>query len=257
MKGDVPLHSQMHEIYLQMINEGGNSLRCNYGYMKKQSDINEKMRAVLIDWLVDVHLKFKLRSETLFLTVYIIDKFLNIRVIQKNTLQLVGISCLIIACKYEEIYTPEVTDFIYITDNTYTKEEILAMERDILSTLSFDITIPSILKFYDLLCLNFALTEMEYYLGRYILDLFLLDYRINKYSHSVIACRVIYLVMKFRNYQNYHQIKSYTLYPDEELKKCAEEIYNLITNFTNCNLYAVINKYSTKEFFEVSKLYLF
>ncbi len=148
---EVISHFEINETYLKMLNDLGENLRCNYGYMKKQFDLNEKMRAVLIDWIVDVQLKFKLRSETLFLTIYIIDRYLNTKIIQKNRLQQVGISALIIACKYEEIYTPEVTDFTYLTDNTYTKKEILDMERDILSALSFDITIPSILCFYDLL----------------------------------------------------------------------------------------------------------
>ena len=99
------------------------------GYMKKQEDLNEKMRAVLIDWLVEVHLKFKLQDETLFLTVNLIDRYLSVAQIQREKLQLVGVASLLIASKYEEIYPPIVNDFVYITDNAYKREEILAMER--------------------------------------------------------------------------------------------------------------------------------
>lgn len=89
--------------------------------MKKQSDINERMRAILIDWLVDVHLKFKLLPETLYLTINMIDRYLAKEVITRRKLQLVGIAAMLISSKYEEIYPPEIKDFTYITDRAYTK----------------------------------------------------------------------------------------------------------------------------------------
>jgi cyclin B len=97
------------------------------------------MRAILIDWLVEVHLKFKLVNESLFLTINLIDRFLEKEQVSRQKLQLVGVTAMLIACKYEEIYPPIVKDFVYITDNAYTKEEILSMERKILTTLDFNI----------------------------------------------------------------------------------------------------------------------
>lgn len=87
--------------------------------MKYQQDINEKMRSILIDWLVEVHLKFKLLPETLFLTVNIIDRYLAKEQVVRSKLQLVGVTSMLIASKYEEIYAPEVRDFEYITDKAY------------------------------------------------------------------------------------------------------------------------------------------
>jgi cyclin B len=92
--------------------------------MTRQVDINEKMRAILVDWIIEVHLKFKLLPETLFLTISLIDRYLERVQIKRNNLQLVGVTAMLIASKYEEIYAPEVRDFVYITDNAYTKEEI-------------------------------------------------------------------------------------------------------------------------------------
>lgn len=92
-----------------------------HGYIRRQTDINERMRAILIDWLVDVHLKFKLLPETLYLTVNMIDRYLSKEVISRRKLQLVGISAMLISSKYEEIYPPEIKDFTYITDRAYTK----------------------------------------------------------------------------------------------------------------------------------------
>jgi hypothetical protein len=97
------------------------------------------MRAILVDWLVDVHAKFKLLTETLFLTVNIIDRYLSLKQITRARLQLVGVASLLITTKYEEIYPPNLKDFVYITDNAYTKEEILEMESDILCVLDFNL----------------------------------------------------------------------------------------------------------------------
>ena len=79
------------------------------------------MRAILIDWLVDVHSKFKLVNETMFLTVNLIDRFLGKVQVTRQKLQLVGVTCMFIATKYEEIYPPDLRDFVYVTDKAYTK----------------------------------------------------------------------------------------------------------------------------------------
>lgn len=124
-----------------------------FGYITSQNDINEKMRAILIDWLIEVHLKFKLLPETLFLTVNIIDRYLEkVTDIHRTKLQLVGVTAMLIASKYEEIYAPEVRDFVYITDKAYTKEEILKMEQNILYALDFNLTFPSSLRFLERYC---------------------------------------------------------------------------------------------------------
>jgi G2/mitotic-specific cyclin-B, other len=92
------------------------------GYMVIQSDINEKMRAILIDWLVDVNVKFKLVPEVLFMTVNIIDRFLSKIKVNRHKLQLVGVSSLLIATKYEEIYPPALKEFVAICDRAYTAD---------------------------------------------------------------------------------------------------------------------------------------
>ena len=95
------------------------------------------MRAILIDWILNVHLKFKLLPETLYITINLIDRFLSIQNIEKDRVQLLGISALLIASKYEEIYPPTVKDFVYISKNSFTKSQILDMETQILFLLEF------------------------------------------------------------------------------------------------------------------------
>jgi cyclin B len=94
-------------------------------YMSSQPYINERMRTILVDWLVEVHLKFKMVPETLYLTVHIIDRFLEDNRVRRSKLQLVGVAALLVASKYEEIYPPELRDLVYITDRAYNKQEIL------------------------------------------------------------------------------------------------------------------------------------
>jgi hypothetical protein len=137
--GNVQCVSEYAEEIHQSMRAGERFTLASAVYMKKQSDINESMRAILVDWLIDVHIKFKLLPETLYLTVNLIDRYLSIKQVKRTKLQLVGVAALMVATKYEEIYPPTVKDFVYITDNAYKKDDILQMESCILSTLDFNI----------------------------------------------------------------------------------------------------------------------
>ncbi|GAB2266891.1 hypothetical protein Dimus_001880 [Dionaea muscipula] len=96
-----------------------------HDYMVSQSDINEKMGAILVDWLIEVHNKFDLMPETLYLTVNLVDCFLAVKMVPRREIQLLGISAMLIACKYEEIWAPRV----------YIDEQILRMEKIIMHHL--------------------------------------------------------------------------------------------------------------------------
>ena len=104
-----------------------------------QQDINSQMRSILVDWLVEVAEEYKLVSDTLYLSVNYIDRVLSKFQVQRSRLQLVGVSCMLVAAKYEEIYAPQVDEFVYITDNTYTRNEVIQMERKILDLLGFEL----------------------------------------------------------------------------------------------------------------------
>jgi hypothetical protein len=100
-------------------------------YMENQPHINERMRSILVDWLVEVHLKFKLVPETLYLTINLIDRYLTKREVSRPKLQLVGVTSLLIASKYEEIYPPELRDLVYICDRAYSKNEVRVVGESI------------------------------------------------------------------------------------------------------------------------------
>jgi len=113
-------------------------------YMERvQQQVTEKMRMILIDWLVDVNLKYKCGPETFFLTVSLIDRYLSRRAVMKSRLQLLGCACMMIAAKFEEMLPPEVSDYVHISANTYTRDEMLAMEADVLQELEFRLALPT------------------------------------------------------------------------------------------------------------------
>ena len=117
--------------------------------LASQTEITERMRKVLIDWLVEVHVQFKLLPETLFIAVNLIDRFCEKNQVKRKNYQLVGVTCMLIAAKYEEIYPPYVKEFIYITDQAYTKEQILETEVQVLDCLGFNMTWPTPLRFLE------------------------------------------------------------------------------------------------------------
>ena len=154
------------------------------------------MRSILIDWLVEVHLKFKLVPESLYLTVNLIDRYLEREQVHRSKLQLIGVTAMLIACKYEEIYPPIVKDFVYITDNAYTKEEILEQERLMLVSLQFDIQITSSYRFLERFAKIMKVNDTIFNLSRYLLELSLINYRMIKFRNSNIAASALYLALK-------------------------------------------------------------
>uniref|UniRef100_A0A673JNJ5 Cyclin B2 n=1 Tax=Sinocyclocheilus rhinocerous TaxID=307959 RepID=A0A673JNJ5_9TELE len=109
-------------------------------------DINGRMRALLVDWLIQVHSRFQLLQETLYMTVAILDRFLQVQPVTRKKLQLVGVTAMLIACKYEEMYVPMVGDFAYIVDDAFTKAQIREME--ILSKAAVKINLKFSAVFY-------------------------------------------------------------------------------------------------------------
>ena len=108
------------------------------------------MRAILVDWLVDVCQKFKLKTQTLFITISLIDRYLSLNQIKRQQLQLIGVSCLMIVGKYEEIYPPTLKDYVTVCDNAYEKEQILDREAQVLLSLQFDLVRPTSFEFLNL-----------------------------------------------------------------------------------------------------------
>ncbi|KAK4377235.1 hypothetical protein RND71_003531 [Anisodus tanguticus] len=205
-------------------------------YMEKvQNDVTSTMRMILVDWLVEVAEEYKLVSDTLYLAVTYVDRYLSSHVLARDRLQLLGVSCMLVASKYEEISPPHVEDFCYITDNTYTKEEVVNMERDLLNFLNFEISNPTTKTFLRIFTkaaqdTSTFLTLQFEFLGCYLAELSLLDYSCVRFLPSMAAASAIFLARftvlpKVRPWNL--ALQQCTGYKPSELKDCVLLIHEL------------------------------
>ena len=140
----------------------------------------------MIEWIIDVHRKFRLKPETLYVTVHVIDQFLSKKKIHKNQLHLLGVATLLISSKYEEIYPPDLRDLLAISENKFNRDQVIAMEKEILNTLGFKITAPSAYRFlerFKRLSKVYADKEVFCY-AQYIQEVSMLDASLLKFKPS-------------------------------------------------------------------------
>ncbi|EDQ89090.1 cyclin B [Monosiga brevicollis MX1] len=168
-------------------------LCCDPAYLQSQPEVNERMRAILIDWLVEVHYRFELLQETLYLTVDVLDRFLSSERTSRSQLQLVGVTAMLIASKYEEMYPPEVGDFVYISDNAYRREQILAMEQTMLRVLDFNLGKPLPLHFLRRDSRAGHADGTMHTFAKYFMELTLCSPRFLGYKPSQVAAAATYI----------------------------------------------------------------
>ena len=250
----------LDEIYQNLImDEKLSNLKINCNYMKKQININNQMKAILVDWLIEVHRNFKFQRKTLFQTIYIIDLYLTYEIVYKEHLQLLGVACLLISAKENEVIYPSLEEFIRITDNAYNKSELLKMEIQVLHALNFEIIIPTTEEYYNILSKIFNFNKTQHYLGEYFLDSALVDYNMLKYKYSIIGIACIYIVMKFYGLNGYKDLYSSKLImgfsSQKKIKDCAKELCFLVKNQSKSFLKAVKEKYCSEEYDNVASYF--
>ena len=220
-------------------------------YMSKRSDINSKMRSILLDWLVEVHLKYKLLPETLYITTNIIDRYLSKKDIKRTKLQLVGVTSMFIASKYEDIYPPEVKDFSYITDNAYTNKEILKMEMEILTTLNFNITFPTPYRFIEIYRKLLNLDDKTFCFSWFCIELCLIEYKMIKYKPSFLAASAVFCAHRLLDLDE-NGVAEKMGFTYQDIKLCCLEICNLIDQRKKSNLKGVYKKFSLEKYYKLS-----
>ncbi|KAL1533584.1 cyclin-A1-4-like [Salvia divinorum] len=226
-----------------------------------QKDINASMRAILIDWLIEVAEEYRLVPDTLYLTVNYIDRYLSGNVMDRQRLQLLGIACMMIASKYEEICAPQVEEFCYITDNTYVKEEVLQMESTVLNFLKFEMTAPTVKCFLRRFVqvaqevTEVPLMQLEC-MANYVAELSLLEYSMLCFAPSLIAAASIflarYILLPTKRPWN-ATLRHYTLYQPVELHDCVLALHGFCCNSSNSSLPAIREKYSQHKYKIVAK----
>ncbi|KAL8489275.1 hypothetical protein ACS0TY_025252 [Phlomoides rotata] len=235
----------IYKYYKSAENEGR-----THDYMESQPDINVKSRAVLIDWLVQVHHGFELSPETLYLTVNIVDRYLASNNTSPKELQLVGISAMLIASKYEEIWAPEVNELVCISGRTYSNKQVLNMEKQILGALEWNLTVPTLyvflVRFIKASMTAKDVEKMVYFLG----ELGIMNYSSTiMYSPSMIAASAVYAARCTLNQAPFwnETLQSHTGFSEAHLMECAKQLLVSFHWVAGDNLLGIYRKYSSCE----------
>ncbi|XP_062845602.1 G2/mitotic-specific cyclin-B2 [Trichomycterus rosablanca] len=238
-------------VYLRSL-EAQQAIRPKYmeGY-----EINERMRALLVDWLIQVHLRFQLLQETLYMTVAILDRFLQVQPVSRRKLQLVGVTAMLLASKYEEMYVPEIGDFAYITDDAFTKPQIREMEMLILRELNFELGRPLPLHFLRRASKAGNADTEKHTLAKYFLELTLLDYDMVHYHPSETGAAALCLSQLVLDGQKWSPTQEhYTTYSEAHLKPIMRHMAkNVVKVNEGLTKYVVVKKkYSSSRLMKVS-----
>ncbi|NXR54496.1 CCNB2 protein, partial [Hippolais icterina] len=218
---------------------------------------NGRMRAILVDWLVQVHSRFRLLQETLYMCVAIMDRFLQSHPVPRKKLQLVGVTALLVASKYEEILCPDIADFVYITDNAYTTYEIREMEIIILKELNFDLGRPLPIHFLRRASKAGEADAKQHTLAKYLMELTLIDYDMVHHRPSEIAAAALCLSQKILGHNKWGTKQQYyTGYAEDSLvmtmKHMAKNVVKVNEKLTKYT--AVKNKYASTKLLTISTI---
>mmetsp|Transcript_16082 Transcript_16082/g.31501 ORF Transcript_16082/g.31501 Transcript_16082/m.31501 type:complete len:431 (-) Transcript_16082:431-1723(-) len=253
-----PCYEYADEIY-HNLKENELKFRPAENYMTTmQNDINHTMRSILVDWLVEVGQEYQLSSQTFFLTINYIDRLLSNVAVNRSKLQLLGITCMLIAAKYEEIYPPSIDEFVYISDNTYTREQVLRMESVLLTSLKFHLSAATPWEFCRRFCQASRVDDRTKMLADFLCETFLLEPTSLKYNPSNIASAAIFLALYTLNCEPWPAtLRIASGYGVRDLMPCVKEL--LLAHQKMCSgdtstLKAVREKYKDEKFHHVATI---
>ncbi|KAL4130335.1 hypothetical protein PRIC2_006340 [Phytophthora ramorum] len=194
-----------------------------------QVDINEKMRTILVDWLVEVGEEYELDSQTFHKAVNLVDRCLKEIKINRKQFQLLGCACMMIAAKFEEVHPPNVEEFVYISDQTYTAEEMLDMETQVLNALEYRVASTTCYGFMYRYMKAGCNTDEQRSLVSYLCDFALLSYHMVRFKPSKLVASAVYLARVTTGEAEpwtptLHHV---TKYNPSEIQGCVEELHRL------------------------------
>ncbi|GAA5915857.1 hypothetical protein JCM6882_006823 [Rhodosporidiobolus microsporus] len=224
----------------------------NPRYMDHQTEIEWSMRTTLIDWLLQVHMRYHMLPETLWIAINIIDRFLSNRVVSLIKFQLVGVTAMFIAAKYEEIMAPSVEEFVYMTEGGYSRDEILRGERIILQSLEFNVS--SYCSPYSWVR---RISKADDYdiqtrtLSKFLMEVTLLDHRFLRAKPSMVAAIGMYLARRMLGGDWNEAFVFYSNYTEAQLLVPSGFLLESIAaqGFEDKFVY---KKYSNKKFLKAS-----
>jgi len=207
--------------------EAENMFDCEY-ISKVQTELRDTSRAFLLEWIIDVHRKFRLTPECLYVTQFILDQYLSRQKIMKSELHLLGVSVLLISTKYEEIYPPELRDLLAVSENKFTRDQVLKKEKEILNKLEFKITAPSAYRFLESYkrCATIFEDKEVFFFAQYILEVSLLDITLMRFKPSELAASALILSCKQLKKTDCwtKEMEKFTKYKKSDLSNAISEV---------------------------------
>nr|XP_023026921.1 G2/mitotic-specific cyclin-B-like [Leptinotarsa decemlineata] len=214
-------------------------------------EITPQMRAILVDWLVEIHFHFNMHQETLHLCVSIVDRYLQeTKVMERDVFQLVGASALLVAAKYERTYIPRVYEFKFLCASLYSSAQILHMEKDILKKLDFRLGYPLSIHYLRSCGKIAGMQSIHHVLAEYLLELALMKYGMSHVKPSLQAsaacCLSMGILDDVMNLSNLwtSTLIYYTGYDYAELEDAIVGFANILVEDHSPSLQSVRKKYA-------------
>ncbi|KAK3092423.1 hypothetical protein FSP39_002660 [Pinctada imbricata] len=223
-------------------------------FLDDTGSVTSSMRAVLMDWFIQVQVHQDFTQQTLHMAVALVDRFMTLQVISLDALQLVGITCILIAAKFHERFPPEIKTLCFLTDNTFTEDQVILLERVILQKMDFDLNMPDTSVFLD----RFLEIESDSDnhseidgMTKYIIDLTLTTLEFVYFVPSVIAASSLYLTRKLLGLSTVwtYGLSYYTRYSEKELHDCVLAMARLLQEAPKAKLQGARTKFGSKSKF--------
>eukprot|EP01080_Neovahlkampfia_damariscottae_P004445 gene4445-7820_t len=243
------------EVVYDLLREKEKCYRPRIGYIENvQKDINSSMRTILVDWLNDVCVEYKLESQTLYLAVNLVDRVLSEVNVSRGKLQLVGVTSLYLSAKYFELVTPNVEDYVYITDNSYSKEQIVDLELLILNTVKWNLTPVLNTDFLDRYLTATKANSIVRNLSNYLSEITLQNFDFIQFLPSMIAASCVVLAHHSLDLPHWNgTLEHYTGYQSEDLIPCLKKLHLwFIQMHTSLQLTSIKDKYSSSKYQQVA-----
>lgn len=220
-------------------------------YMPRQSEVNEHMRERIVDWICSLHYRFQFQIDALFHAISLLDRFLSVKVIAHSRLQLVGLTALVIASKYEDSYTAPLSQFAKVAEHpTCSIANIVQMEREFLLAINFGLSAPTSLTFLKRYAKAAKAETNMGMLSRFMAELTLGDYKLTaKYRPSLIASAAIYHARRLMQLPGWTPtLAHYSGYREADFEQCAVDLRDLVKKAAAAKFVTTYRKYSLPKY---------
>ncbi|XP_048742703.2 G2/mitotic-specific cyclin-B [Ostrea edulis] len=217
-------------------------------------EINAKTRAILMDWFIQVQVYLELLDTTLHMAVAFVDRILSNQKVTANSLQLLGITCILIAAKYYERFPPQVSDLVYLTDNTYKVSQVFVMEMIVLKKFKFDLSTTDPVSTMEHFLEISPTDSMTKSMAKYMLDLTTTCHKFASILPTVLAASCVYVARKLFVMDKVWTcgLEYFSGYTEKDLMKCVTELLRMLIKAPTAKLQGARKKHAASTFTRIS-----